>query len=610
MFKRKSTDDTIPFREALPLFLSSVKRVWELDKSYVILSFFLLIIGTVPDIFAAFATAVFNQRIIVGAEKYASYLYVYYPLLISFFVMILYGILFSVWRWAETKSMDKITAYLLRESVKKASMLDYSSYDDPEFYDRIQKGWSQDGTMFIHSATTVFNSISYLLGMVAYISVLAYVDWKLMVAITVIRMIVNPFINKTYRMIYLLDNKLAELRRKEQYYRGFFNEKGMASEGKIFNLYNYAKENYLKAHKAIYKATFIHKIKVNGINLLSNIIYNFPLAAGYIYLSICVYNGTVSLANMTLFISMYVGFVDQVYNTISNISDLRYYAEQSRYAREFMTLPTGIFTDYDHTKERVSPVSAGHTIDFLNVTFRYPDTEKNVLENVSFRVEANECVSIIGANGAGKTTLIHLLMRLYDPTDGVILLDGRDLRDYSAESLYEIYGVLFQDYCNYAVSAKESITLSIEDILAERFNNSLRASTAYKFIDTLEKGRDTILSRAFDPKGRELSVGQKQRIAIARAYYKDAPVIILDEPSASIDPESESEILDSVIEMKGKKNIWLISHRLSTCVFSDRVLLLKDGVLIGNGTHNELLSTNEEYKRMFRLQADRYEVSK
>jgi len=609
MIKHKQKKDEISFVEALSLFISSIRRVWFYDKKYVFLTMFVMLLGTIPDLVGAFSVAIFNQRIIIGLEKYASYWTAYCPLLIAFIVSILDGIFFSVWRWAETKSMDMITSFLLRESVRKATKLDFSFYDDPEYYDKIQKGWSQDGREFINSTTTVFTSISYIIGMGAYISVLAYVDWKLMLVITMLRVLVNPLINKHHVWIYHLNNKLAEIRRIEQYHRGFFGDKAMASEGKIFDLYDYAEQNYLKSHKQIYRATFIHKIKINALNLFSSVIYNLPLAVGYIYLSICVYNGTVSLAHMTLVTSMYVGFIDQVYNTISKISGFRYYAEQSRYAREFMALPTSIFTDDDHTKERVSSTLTGHTIEFRNVTFRYPGTEKNILENISFRVGQNETVSIIGANGAGKTTLIHLLMRIYDPTEGIILLDGKDIREYSAESLYEIYGVLFQDYCNYAVSAGESIALSTGRIDAEKLNHSLKASTAYKFTDDLENGMDTPLSRRFDPNGIELSGGQKQRIALARAYYKEAPVIVLDEPSASIDPESEAEILDAVNEMRGKRNIWLISHRLSTCVISDRILLFKNGSLIGNGSHNDLICSNEEYQRMFKLQADRYEVT-
>ncbi len=609
MFKRKKQKDEISFREALPLFFSSIKRVWQYDKKYVILTCFVFVLGTIPDLLVAFVGAIFNQRLILGAEKYTSYLYAYYPLLIAFVVTIINGVFFCIWRWSETKSRDLITSFLLRESVRKTSKIDFSSYDDPEYYDQIKKGWTQDGKTFIGSATRVFTSISGIISMGAYISILAFVDWKLTLVFTLLRILVNPFTNKYYVWTYRLNNKLAEMRRKEQYHRGFFGDKTMASEGRIFDLYDYAEENYLKAHKEIYKTTFIHKIKTNALNLCAIVISELPLAVTYIYLSVCVYNGSVKLENMTLFTSMYVGFIDQVYNTISDISSFRYFAEQSRHAREFMTLPTSIFTDDDYTKERVSSTSAGHTIEFRNVTFRYPKTTTNILENISFRVGQNETVSIIGANGAGKTTLIHLLMRIYDPTEGTIMLDGKDIREYSAESLYEIYGILFQDYCNYAVSAGESIALSTGTIDDERLDNSLKASTAYKFTNELENGMDTPLSRRFDPNGIELSGGQKQRIALARAYYKDAPVIILDEPSASIDPESEAEIFDAVNEMRGKRNIWLISHRLSTCVISDRILLLKNGALIGNGSHNDLIRNNEEYQRMFKLQADRYEVA-
>lgn len=602
--KRKNPDQ-ITFRQALPLFTASIKRVWELDKGYVILTCGVFLFGIIPDIAVAVTAALFNQRLVLGAGKIAGYFNAYSPLIIALIVTIIDDILFSVWRWTETKSIDKITGFLLKESAKKAEKIDYASYDDPEFYDRIKKGWSQDGQVFVHSVTSIFNCVKYMVGSLAYISVLAYVDWKLMLFITAIRILVNPLINKTYIMTYRLDNKLAELRRKESYYRGFFQNRGMSAEGKLFSLYGYAEVNYLAAHNEIYKATFIHKIKVNVVQLISNVIYRFPLIVGYIYLSLCVYNGSVSLANMTLFITMYTGFVDQIYNTISNLSNFRGFSENTRFAREFLSLPTSIYTDDDAKKAK--PQTGGHTITFDRVSFRYPGTERYVLDNVSFSVGANETVSIIGANGAGKTTLIQLLMRLYEPTSGNILLDGRDIKTYSVKALNELFGVLFQDYCSYPMSAVESITLSTEKPHPERLSAALRDSTAGEIIENLTDKLDTPLSRRFYENGAELSVGQKQRVALARAYYRDAPIMILDEPSASIDPKSEAEMLDAVEKMHGKKNIFIISHRLSTCVFSDRILLIENGRLIGNGTHRELIVENAEYKRLFNLQASKYE---
>ena len=297
-----------------------------------VLTCFVLIIDSLLDIFNVFIIAIFNQRIILGFEEYSLYLYAYYPLIIAFFLSILNGIFFSVWRWSERKSMDMLTSFLLRESVKKTFKIDYASYDDHEYYDQIQKGWAQDGRMFISSASTVFKSISSVIGMWAYISVFAYIDWRLMIFITVLRILLNPFINKVYNLGYHFDNQLAELRRKEQYYRDFFSNKGKASDGKLFDLYEYAEDNYFQAHREIYRSTFIHKLRVNSINLLAEIIHNLPLVIGYVYLSICVFYGTVNLADVTLFISMYAGFVDHLYNTIGNFSGFRIYAEQSHHA--------------------------------------------------------------------------------------------------------------------------------------------------------------------------------------------------------------------------------------------------------------------------------------
>lgn len=201
MFSQKSTNEKISFREAFHLFISSVKKVWQFDKKYVVFTCIVLIMDTILTPFSTFVVAIFNQRIIVGGEKYSFYLYAYYPLLVVFFVIVFNGVIFSIWRWIETQTMDKMTSFLLREFVKKASTIDYASYDNSEFYDRVQKGWAQDGKMFVNSASNVFNSISCLLGITAYISILAYVDWKLMIAITVLRICFNPFINKTYTLI-------------------------------------------------------------------------------------------------------------------------------------------------------------------------------------------------------------------------------------------------------------------------------------------------------------------------------------------------------------------------------------------------------------------------
>ncbi len=609
MRKKLPPKDAIPIREAVPLFFSSLKRICQINRKYVLFSFLYSVCGIVPVLLNAFATSIFNQRIIKGLGEYAHYWQAYYPLLVTFAIMVLYGIWGSVSVYFDEKYRNKITSYLLRDASSKAEAIDLASFDDPEFFNLIQKGWSEDGAMLVDNANVTLEMIMDVTGFIGYISLLSYIDWKVTLVFIALRVCLYPINNRIYRLSYRLNNRLAEERRREQCFRNFFSTKGNVAEGRVFDLFDYAQSNYLVSHRKIYKATFLHKIKRNAVDLLAYALRSLPLAVGYIYFSICVYKGTVSLANMAMYVALYDGFINQVYNALNGLSSIRVYAERSRYAREFQTIKPGIHTEEDSLKDKVSDLPEGHTVEFRNVSFHYPGTEKNVLEKVNFMVRGNETVSIIGANGAGKTTLICLLMRLYDPTEGVILLDGKDLREYSVESLYGMFGVLFQDYCTYAVSARESITLSTEAVREDRLDYALKASTADQFIGTLKNGIDTPLSRDFTPDGAELSVGQKQRVALARAYYKKAQVLILDEPSASIDPQAEAEIYEAVRRQRGKKGIWLITHRLSSCVQSDQILLFQDGKLIGSGTHGELFNSNAEYQRMFLLQADQYGVT-
>ena len=217
--------------------------------------------------------------------------------------------------------------------------------------------------------------------------------------------------------------------------------------------------------------------------------------------------------------------------------------------------------------------------------------------------------ALVGPSGSGKSTIAKLVAALWDVDEGSISIGGVNIKDMPMDFYNEKVAYVSQDNYLFDIPIMENIRMGKAGASDEEVIAAAKNSGCHEFIMALEKGYDTPLSRAFDPNGIELSVGQKQRVALARAYFKDAPIIVLDEPSASIDPEAEAEILKAVNEMRGTRNIWLISHRLSTCVISDRILLFKDGQLIGNGSHDELINSNSEYKRMFQLQADRYEVS-
>ena len=245
---------------------------------------------------------------------------------------------------------------------------------------------------------------------------------------------------------------------------------------------------------------------------------------------------------------------------------------------------------------------------FEDVSFRYPGAEKDVISHFSTTFHPGETVVLVGINGAGKTTLIKLMTRLYDPTEGRILLDGVDIREYDVKALYDLFGIVFQDFSKWAVTAEENITFG--DIEAayskDKVEEAAHQSAAAPFIEELPKGYDTPLMRYFEESGIELSIGQWQKLSVARAFYKNADILILDEPTASLDALAEQAIYDQFAHLSQNKITVLVSHRLSSATTADKILVLNHGELVEEGTHRELMEKQGVYHELFSTQAKHY----
>jgi ABC-type multidrug transport system fused ATPase/permease subunit len=250
----------------------------------------------------------------------------------------------------------------------------------------------------------------------------------------------------------------------------------------------------------------------------------------------------------------------------------------------------------------------GHRFEFKNVSFRYPGTRRDVIRNVNLVIEPGSTVVLVGLNGAGKTTLIKLLTRLYDPTEGVILLDGHDIREYAVEDLYAAFGIIFQDFGKYAVSVKENILFGqlSKEVKEEEIRRAAAQSNCTDFIEALPHGFDTALMRYFEPDGIELSIGQWQKLSIARAFYSDTDILILDEPTASLDAIAEQEIYRQFDELRCERTTIFVSHRLSSATTADAIVVLQNGQVVEVGTHKELMAAGKQYCELFSAQAERY----
>jgi ATP-binding cassette subfamily B protein len=244
---------------------------------------------------------------------------------------------------------------------------------------------------------------------------------------------------------------------------------------------------------------------------------------------------------------------------------------------------------------------------FENVGFRYPEQEKWAVRGVSFAQGPGERIALVGENGAGKTTLVKLLTRLYDPTEGRILLDGADLRDYDIASLRRAIGVIFQDFFRYDLTARENIAVGSIEARDDRprIEGSAQMSMAAGVIAGLERGYEHVLGRRFDG-GADLSGGEWQKVALARAYMRDAQLLVLDEPTSSLDARAEYQVFRRFSELTAGRMAVLISHRFSTVRMADRILVLETGRLIEDGSHDELLSLGGRYAELFNLQAEGY----
>ena len=395
-------------------------------------------------------------------------------------------------------------------------------------------------------------------------------------------------------------------RRKMNYYASVLVDKDRIKEVRMFDLGNTFISRFQGAFQEYYQGLRNLILAESGWHILISLISCCTNLIFYVLIAIRVFTGSMQIGDYTL----YTGAIASVATAISTII-----------TTSAMVYEGTLFIDnlivFMNEKQTILPSLAvpakvsrgvGHTIEFRDVSFRYPGTERYVLKNVNLTIHPGDTVVLVGLNGAGKTTLIKLLTRLYDPTEGQVLLDGRDIREYDIKELYQMFGIIFQDYGKYADTVAENIRYG--DIHKERIEENIheaaRQSAADEYIQALPDGYETPLMRIFEPNGRELSIGQWQKLAIARAFYGESDVLILDEPTASLDPLAEQEIFRQFDLLREDKTTIFVSHRLSSATVADQVIVLEDGQVIENGTHLELMALEGKYHKLFSTQAERY----
>ncbi len=484
-----------------------------------------------------------------------------------------------------------------------ATKLDIAHFEDAEFYDKLERARRQASNRILLMSQSL-NQIQDLMTVVTLsLALIAFNPWLLMLlAVALIPAFLGEthFTGQSYSLMY----GWTEERRELDYLRYAGASDETAKEVKIFGLADFLKDRYRKLAWDYYSAnrslTLRRAAWGGGLSLLGSIGY-YTAFAVIIFQTV---HGQLSLGDLTFLSGSFLRMRTLMESVLNRFSSIAESALHLRDLFDFFSLQPDIRSK-SGALPFPKPVREGFV--FENVSFHYPNSDQSVLRNVSFRLGPQEKLALVGENGAGKTTLVKLLTRLHDPCEGRILLDGRDLRDYDLKELRHAVGVIFQDFVRYHLTASENIAVGRIEAMDdhERIALSARRSLADRFIERLPEGYEQRIGRWFR-KGTNLSGGEWQKIALARAYMRDAELLILDEPTAALDARAEHQIFNRFVELTEGKCAVLISHRFSTVRMADRILVLHEGTLLEDGPHEELLKQGGQYAELFSLQASGY----
>lgn len=584
------------------------KLVWEARPMLLFLMTFMSIFNGVTPVVGTLITANLLNTIVLKISDPTVDLW--FPLILqfgySFFCMLVNSLNNMIMRI----SGEMVTNHVNMKIMNKAKEVDLASYDMPDFYERLENASREAGSRPVNIMDNTFSLVSRLITMVSYIVILCGLIFRLpwyagvfAVCFIVLSVATAVVSFRFRRRNFLYMRVRSKDRRQMNYYKDTLTNKDMVKELRLFGLsdlfigrYQGVFQHYFSGiKKLIYQENFWNL----GMNLLT-------VAVNCVLFWIIANNVNV-IGDYTIYtgaLNSVSGAVSGTILTLSSIYEGTLFIDNMIL---FMNEKRTIIAE-DVEKPLIPERHCGHTIELRHVSFSYPGVDRKVLKDINLTLNAGDTVVLVGLNGAGKTTLIKLLTRLYDPTEGEILLDGHNIKEYDVDALYKLYGIIFQDFGKYAMNVTENIAFGEIDkeIKMDEIQFAAKQSAADQFITDLPVGYDTPLMRYFENDGIELSIGQWQKLSIARAFYSDSDILILDEPTASLDPMAEQEIFNQFDQLRKDKTTVFVSHRLSSATTANKIVVLKGGEIVEVGDHQELMAKRGEYYTLFSTQAKRY----
>ena len=594
-----------------------ISLVWETAPAILIFMIFLCILNGVLPVIGAYITRdLLNEISLLIGTKIGSFAEEVFTTLrpVIFLVFLQFIYLFMQKVFEQVNSVvtsiagELVVNHIKLKIIGKAKEVDVSSFDRPEFYEKLENANREAGMRPIGILTATFRVISSIISIASFIVILSTLSPFAPILIIICSLpgaiVTYIYRNQNYHYI----RRHSKERRAMSYYSQLMVSKDYVKEIKILGLGDTFTEKYKNVFAKYFKGLKRLMIRESVTRIVVSLVFTVANCALLAYVAYdVIYNG-----KMIGDYSLYTGALNSVVAGITAI------------VAATATIYEGtLFIDnmMEFMKEEPKVVSENpvprkiekgkeHVIELKNVSFSYPGASRKVLENVNLRFASGQSTVLVGLNGAGKTTLINLITRMYDVTEGEILLDGYNIKEYDPKEYYDLFGIVFQHFGKYAETAAENIRFG--DVKRDGTENDVLnaavSGDAEAFIRKLPNGFDTPLTRVFEENGIELSGGQWQKLSVARAFYKKSEVLILDEPTASLDALAEQEIFSKFEELaKGKISIF-VSHRLSSAVTAGQIAVIENGRLVELGTHDELMAAEKQYYTLFSTQAHRYGI--
>lgn len=587
----------------VPVFKNAVyalKLVWKADKR-LLLSY--LISNIIDNIFQHYIQNILFLKVLLSVIDSNADFSVYCRDLLWFFGI---AVFVKVTTWSAAYVRQVSTKNVLKELnnmvFNKASELDVGQYENPEFYDKYQRATLvMSSGYFDIVCYDVANLISGVAVLLLVIGTVAKINpvYLLFLAPIVLVFVIETAKSKA---VYKRDLEMTGNNRTKAYIQRTVFLKDFSKDMRTSNIFAVMMKRFDGAIKANVEILRSYGVKLFAYSMLSTLFSEFiPIIGTYAYAGYqFVKKTSMTVSGFSVVVSSINSVREATMIVAETFDELAQMALYFQNLRDFFECETSV-------KDGTKTAGKFRSLEFKNVTFRYPSAKKNSLENVSFKIEKGETVAVVGVNGAGKSTLVKLILRFYDVTDGEILYNGVNIKEYTVDSLRSSFATVFQDYKNFAISVFENVMCrecSEED--KKKAQQALETAGVWDKIKTLSKGGDTVLTREFENDGAGLSGGENQKVSTARLFASEYEIAILDEPSSALDPVAEYKMYENLIAATKDKTVIYISHRLSSAVLSDRVFVLGDGRILESGTHKELMASGGKYSEMFSLQAAAY----